>query len=277
MSKTFVRGLGLLETVGLYGPLTVTELARRTGIDVSIVSRTVSACEPDGWLVRVGGKISVGPRCALLGQVSPTTQMIRIAEPLVHAIAGATGLHVFASALVGRDVMVLASASGLGLQLPDGIGTRVPIHVMASGRAIALQLTPAELDKVVPAEPYPGVESLLGDMADSSAIPSFLAEWQPTAADQPGLARTRTEFVEELKRIRADGFARDNGELHPNIHCIAVPWSASSAPMAIACIGSRDEITSRKTRIEICLRAAAAPGAVVQDVIDAAATVPSTS
>jgi DNA-binding IclR family transcriptional regulator len=70
MSKTLLRGLGLIEQVGLHGPLTVTELARRSGIDVTIVSRTVKACEHEGWLARVDGKVGVGPRSALVGLAS---------------------------------------------------------------------------------------------------------------------------------------------------------------------------------------------------------------
>jgi hypothetical protein len=53
MSKTLVRGLELIEDRGLYGPMTISELARRSGVHVSIVSLTVSMLEPEGWVVRV--------------------------------------------------------------------------------------------------------------------------------------------------------------------------------------------------------------------------------
>ena len=62
MSSTFIRGLALLETIDLYGPITVTELAQRTGVDKSTVSRTLAACEPDGWVVRTEGRVALGPR-----------------------------------------------------------------------------------------------------------------------------------------------------------------------------------------------------------------------
>ena len=109
MSKTLLRGLGLIEVVDLQGPLTISEIARHTGIELSTVSRTVAACEPDGWLVRVDGRIATGPRCALLGLTSPATRAIRAAEPLVRAITAAVGVTTTASTLAGRDVMVLAS------------------------------------------------------------------------------------------------------------------------------------------------------------------------
>ena len=71
MSQTLLRGLDLIEEVGRSGPMTVTELSRRTGIHITIVSRTIKACEPEGWLVRVDGKVLPGPRSALLGLTSP--------------------------------------------------------------------------------------------------------------------------------------------------------------------------------------------------------------
>ena len=143
--------------VGLHGPLTITELARRTGIDTSIVSRTVSSLEPDGWLVRQQGKIQPGPRCALLAKVSPASHAIRAAEPLVSAIAAAVQVPTIASSLVGHDVMVLAAADANRPPPTGGISSRVPVHVMASGRAIASLLDADQLSKVLPSEPYPGV------------------------------------------------------------------------------------------------------------------------
>jgi DNA-binding IclR family transcriptional regulator len=170
--------------------------------------------------------------------------------------------------------MVFASATGTGQPLPSGLGTRVPIHVMAAGRAIALQLTTSQLDKVVPAEPYPGADSLLHLTESKSGLPEFMAEWHPPMAARPtNIPQNRAELTAAIARIRADGFARDHGELHPDVHCIAYPWAAYGAPSALSCVGTRDDIASRRRRIENCLRVAARPGAVAQDVIDAAATV----
>ena len=274
VAKTLLRGLDLIEVVGLHGPLTVTELARRTGIDVSIVSRTVSSLEPDGWLVRQHGKIQPGPRCALLAQLSPASQAIRIAEPLVAAIAGATQVATIASGLVGRDVMVLASADANRPAATVGIMSRVPVHVMAAGRAIATLLDPAVLSRVLPPEPYPGAESVIDDLDAASSLPSMLAAFQAPAVDKRSLPANRAELDAVLRRIRTDGFSRDDGEIHPGVHCIAVPWAAPGGiPSAIACIGSRDDVITRTAVIETCLRAASQPGTGPADVIRAASNV----
>ena len=274
MSKTLLRGLDLIEVVGLHGPMTITELARRTGIDITIVSRTVSACEPDGWLARVDGKIFAGPRCALLGLASPASHAIRLAEPLVHAIAGATGVATIASALVGHDVMVLASAIGSGPPLTVGISSRVPIHVMASGRAIAMQLPAEELTRLLPSEPYADADSVIDSLHIASPVTAFLASYQLSGGGASGVPRTRVELEADLSRSRTRGFAVDNGEVHPSIFCVAAPWPTAGLPASISCIGNRDEITAQMHLIEDCLRTATQPGATSHDIIQTAAAAP---
>ncbi len=139
MAKTLVRGLELIEDLGRHGPMTISDLARRNGIHVSIVSRTVAMLEPEGWMVRVDGKIAPGPRCALLGLISPAGRTVRQAESFVKALAAVTGVATAASGLIGRDVMILSASSAAGTEFPDGFSSRLPVYVMAAGRAIAAQ------------------------------------------------------------------------------------------------------------------------------------------
>jgi DNA-binding IclR family transcriptional regulator len=272
MSKTLLRGLGLIELVGLHGPLTVTEIARRTGTDLSIVSRTVAACEPDGWLLRASGKVLVGPRCALLGLTSPASGAIRRAEPLVRAIAAAAGVTASASALVGREVMIIAAATaGTTPALIAGVPSRVPVHLMADGRAIAAQLDPGTLAGVLPAEPYPTAEQLIASLDTGSVLPEFVAALPRADAGENRGPATRAELDAMLAGIRSEGFCRDTGQVNSRIHCISRPWPAAGLPSAITCIGGRDEISERRAIIEACLAAATDPGATAQDVVRAAA------
>ena len=270
MPKTLLRGLDLMEIVDMSGPLTISEIARQLGIDVSTVSRTVAACERDGWLVRHEGRIAVGPRCALLGLNSPATRAIRAAEPLVHAITAAAGVGATASALVGAQTMILASAvvsgGAAGPAIPVGTPSRIPVYVLADGLAIAAQLSPAHLDAILPAEPYPG----LPVTGTASAVAGFVAAFPGAAGGEPAMVRTRRRLDGQLNAIRADGFSRDPGTLHPSIGCIARPWPAAGLPAAIACVGQRDEIASRRALIEACLTAATEPGATSHEVIRAA-------
>ncbi len=271
MSKTLLRGLDLIEEVGRHGPLTITELSRRTGVDITIVSRTVKACEPGGWLVRVDGKVLPGPRCALLGLASPVSRTIAEAEPLVRAVAAVTGLPASADGLVGRDLMMLTSFGTAGAGDLSGALTRIPVYVMAAGRAIAAQLSPEQLDAVLPAEPYPGAEELLASLNQIAPTSAYLAGLHPDRDPGGALPRTRAELEAALEPIRDGEFARDHGGVHPSIHCIAAPWPTDTLPAAFACFGSREKIEAAAPLIESTLRAATRPGATAQDVIDAAA------
>jgi DNA-binding IclR family transcriptional regulator len=272
MAKTLIRGLELIEEVGRRGPLTITDLARQSGVHITIVSRTVSALEPAGWLTRVDGKIVTGPRCAILGLSSPVTATIREAEPLVKAIAGVTGVQASAAGLVGQDLMTLTSSGGAELAgVPDGLLSQMPVYVMAAGRAVAAQLSAEELDALLPAEPFPDAREVLGVLSGSAALPTYLAGFGPGVEPGGSLPRTRAELDASLAGIRESGLARDEGELHPGVHCVAVPWPTASLAGALACFGDRAAIEDSAAMIEACLKAAARPGAGSRDVIEAAA------
>lgn len=235
MSKTLLRGLELIEAIGLHGPLTVTELSKRTGIDITIVSRTVSACEPRGWLTKQDGKITVGPRCAVLGLTSPVSQAIQSAEPIVRAIAGVTGTAVTANGLVGHDVMIFASSDGAASDLPQGVLSRTPVHVLAAGRAIAAHLPGEVLDELLDPEPFPDAAQVLASIARSTSLSTSLVDF---GADISRIAPTPTNRVEletELEEIRATGFARDHGGIHPSLRCIAAWWPNTAMPATWWC------------------------------------------
>jgi DNA-binding IclR family transcriptional regulator len=284
LSKTLLNRLAMFEILDTYGPLTTTELAQRSGLDITVVSRTVAACEPDGWLVRLGGRIALGPRLTLLGHAGPLADVIALAAPLVHAIAGVTGVLSHAYALVGRESVLIATADGRARGGPAGLSTHAPLYATAAGRAIAIQLDPAQLGSLLPAEPYPNPEELIATMVGTSAETLFNAP--SNSPDVRGefatstLARTRRELETQLDVVRSEWFSLDGGALDPGLHCIAVPWSHSVLPLSLACLGSPEDIDGNAALIQTALRAAAAPGATARSVVAAAAvsiTPPSTA
>jgi IclR family transcriptional regulator, acetate operon repressor len=268
MSKTLMRGLGLLETIDLHGPITITELARLSGIDTSIVSRTVSALERDGWIVRNEAKVELGPRAALLGHSSAAALAVRRAEPLVHAVAGATGLLTQAYGLVGTRAAVLAAAGGRGPSTPVGLGTSVPLFATAAGRIVATQLPSAELDRRLPPEPYPDPGPELASLVGFPSLAGALLE-QPgdTLAGDSTIATDRGQLDAQLEQIRAAGVAIDSGELHPEMGCMAMPWPRAGIPAAIACMGSPADIVAADTLVRAALAAAISPRATPEEVL----------
>ncbi len=271
MSKTLLRGLELIEEVDRGGPLTIGELARRTGIHLSIVSRTVSALDHEGWLAKSENVVSIGPRASLLGLTSPEARAIRAAEPMVRALTGVTGLSAQAAGLIGGETMVLTSFGIDGAGSNSGMVGRLPLHVLAAGRAVAAQLPAERLDQILPADPYPGAAEVYASLLAGDPLPAHLAVLPP-ADGGATLPRNRAELDGALEEVRTTGFSRDHGAFHPAIHCIAVPWPTAGLPASFACFGSRAEIEEKGALVERCLLAAARPGAEPTDVAAAAAS-----
>ncbi len=272
MSKTFMRGLALLEAIDRWGPITVTELARHLGIDKAIVSRMVTACQRDGWVIRHEGRIVLGPRASLLGHGGPMDQSVRQAEPLVHAIAGVTGLMTQAYGLVGTQAVAFASAKGPGPSLNPGLGTFTPLWVTAAGRSIAAQLDEATLDAILPSDPLPDTRDVIAGLG-----PEFVAYLSstvdPDEDTHPALPRTHAELRRELEAIRRDGIASDPGQLSPQIACIAVPWHHAALPAALACVGPATDIARSRVLITTLLKAAVKRTATAHSITTAAAEI----
>jgi DNA-binding IclR family transcriptional regulator len=276
MTSTFMRGLGLLEVIDRHGPITVTQLARRTGIDLGTVSRTVTACAADGWVVKTERGVMLGPRAALLGRSGHGADVITTAEPLVHTIAGITGLTTHAYGLVGTSVVLLAYANGRTEQLMLGEAVPGLLSVTAAGRAVAAQLDPASLDTLLPPEPFPGqadfIESTRG-LIDVPLTGRLTDEHRPPHPSS--VPTTRPELDHQLEQIRATGAAYDHGDLHPAMACIAVPWPHPTLPAALACLGHPADVAAAEALVLRCLTAATTAAATPREVIAAAADTPS--
>lgn len=267
-----LRGLQVLETLDVHGPLTITEIARLIGRDKSWVSRIVSACEPDGWIVREHGRVTLGPRTALLAHRSPAADLIRRAQPLVEALAGITGLTAQAYGLVGRHATVLAAAGGSTPLSSLGVGMSTSLVATAAGQVIAAQLEPEQLDRLLPPEPYPDpLVELLANPGYMAFATGRFAAVKPADGNRSRVPGNRRELDEALAEVNESGMALDEGNVHPQIACVAVPWPGSGDVAALTCMGSPAEIAASVALARTVLDAAAVPGATREDIVSAAA------
>lgn len=263
--------LAMLEELDVGGSLTIGELARRSGLDVSVVSRTVSALEKDGWVVRLNGRVMIGPRATLLGRGGPFADVIACAAPLVHAVAGVTGLTTHAYGLIGSESVAISAATGRARTGPTGLAVKAPLYATAGGRAIAAQLNPDQLDLLLPPDPFPDASALVASLHGTSAeffVVSLVGEAVPAPTR---LARNRAELALQLENVRRQRVAFDAGAINPAIHCIAVPWPQSAMPASLACIGPAEALVANRDLTVRALALAARPGATPQTVFAAAA------
>src|SRR5258707_500945 len=84
-------------------------------------SRAAAAGEGEGWRPRTAARVTMGPRVTLLGHASPFADVIAGAAPLVHAVAGVTGLLTHAYSLIGASSVLIAAGPGRGPGIPPGL------------------------------------------------------------------------------------------------------------------------------------------------------------
>ncbi|MEO6117329.1 MAG: IclR family transcriptional regulator C-terminal domain-containing protein [Pseudolysinimonas sp.] len=245
MSQALLRGLALMEAVGQQ-PGAISELARRLGLDKAIISRLVTSAEADGWLVRTGGVVSLGPRAAALGAASPARSFERHAAEIAHAVAGCTGLDAMVYQFAGDRAHLLAMSTGLRpVDIGDTDVYPFPLFGTAIGLSLAAQLTDPEI---------------------AALLPEVLPAYTPrTATDHDEVAR-------RIEAIRRGEAAREAGEFAEAVGCFALPWlhNSTHVPTAISCLGPLDEVVADEDLIVRVLRAAASPGATRATIVVAA-------
>jgi DNA-binding IclR family transcriptional regulator len=180
-------------------------------------------------------------------------------------------------ALVGTRATVLAAAGSSYPLVSVGVGMSISLVATAAGQVIATQLDPARLERLLPAEPFPN------PLAELLANPGYVAFAsgrfasgrfaRASAADEAPLAvpRDRAQFDARLALVREQGYAIDQGDLHPEIGCIAVPWIGGTDSAALTCMGAPSEVAAAQELALRVLNAAVAPGATREDVVAAAA------
>jgi IclR family acetate operon transcriptional repressor len=204
---TNLRLLLLLEEVAASGvPVTPTEVNSRLGLPKPTVHRLFSTLEDEGFLQRDidGRSYSPGARLRRLSVNVLSSLRIRAARVAVlSALAHEVG-ETCNIATPDRDAMVyldrVETKWPLRIQLP--IGTTVPFHCTASGKMYLSSLRPSHLDQYLNAAP-------------------LARQTDKTMTDVVGL-------LEELKAIKAQGFATDAEEFMDGMVAMAVPITDES-------------------------------------------------
>ena len=146
------RGLSLLELFSVEdSQLSVSEMARRSGIPKSTTHRLVADLLAWGALERTPGGVRLGVRMFELGHLVPTQRSLReLAVPFAHNLNEVTGLTSNLAMRVGQDVVYLEKVSSRTLQVPHSrAGGRLPLHCTALGKAILAYSAPAFIESVL--------------------------------------------------------------------------------------------------------------------------------
>jgi DNA-binding IclR family transcriptional regulator len=212
VTLTLERGLQMLRAFHAdRAPLTNGELASRTGLSRSAVSRLTSTLLHEGYIRRIAG----GPRFELatgvfgIGEAYLATNPItRRAEPLMQKLADQLGVAVALAVPDDLDMLYIAhrcSARISTLQL--GVGSLLPMDSTAVGRAWLWGLAEPERNRHV---------TRLLDAAGSRS-------WE-----------VRTAIETAFEDLYSTGVCMAVGEYQRNAYGIALPVTIGRAKIAMA-------------------------------------------
>lgn len=155
-SKTVDRALFLLRAVGEHGPTSSADLARRTGLNRTVVHRLLATLEQHGFVRRSADGYGIGMAVMELGDRVELTVRER-ARPVLERLAGEFGETAVLSVADGGEVVALDQVFGGRhmVQVRYQPGFRHPLTLGAHGRAILAFADQAATQAALAAVPDP--------------------------------------------------------------------------------------------------------------------------
>lgn len=228
-SGTLARGLTILELVGAHGRVGVAEIATALGISRSAAYRLVSQLRDRGFLVvDPGGEgVQLGGNTLRVGlQALGGPDLIQLAASrLRHLVSEVRETAFLATVDQDSVVYVLQEMGPYAVTMTAKPGSRRPLHCTGLGKAYLAALDPCDRTSLV--------ETL--DLAPIT---------EATITDE-------TALHVEIDATRARGYAIDDGELQPDVRCIAAAVRDHlGLPVASISVGGpRDRITRHEPEI----------------------------
>ncbi|MDS0221727.1 IclR family transcriptional regulator [Haloarcula sp. S1AR25-5A] len=177
----------------------VTELSRHLDLPKSTIHNYLSTLEQEEYIVNDGGQYRVGLRFLELGAYSRHQQkLFRIAKPEVDRLASETG--ELANVLVeehGRGTYLYRARGEQAVQVKAHVGTRVPLHSTALGKAILAHLPPERVETI--------------------------SQRHGLGSENDEAASTLDELRADLETVRETGVAFDDEERLDGLRCVAAP------------------------------------------------------
>jgi DNA-binding IclR family transcriptional regulator len=191
-ARNTLRVLGYLAQRS--GPVRAATLARDLGLPRSSVYQLIAVMMDEGFLVHYPEDQAYG-LSGLLSEIgnssSRTARIGQLAGPLLERLVTQSPIPVVAhlATLTGSDVIYIAKVQGFRAPTTvSRIGVRLPAHLTATGRSLLAALPSSQVTALYPHD----------------------ADLILRAGAGP---RTRAQLDDILQRCRADGWAREDGEI----------------------------------------------------------------
>lgn len=197
--SVLARGVRIVEAFGLDDSvLSVSDIARRSGLHVATASRLIEELVSCGWLEREGRRVRVGVRLwEVACRASPTVGLREAAMPFLEDLHAVVGHDAQLGVLEGDEVLFVERLSAPGVVVNySRIAGRLPLHASSSG-LVLLAHAPAERQEQV----------MRG----------------PMTIYTERTIRTERDLRSTLAEVRRQGFAFCAGHIYPETTGIAAP------------------------------------------------------
>lgn len=178
---------------------TLSELAGALGYGKSTVHGLLRSLEGVGWLERNGRGFQIGSGLSALAlRASRVRQFAVLARPFMEALAKRLGETVLVGARQGNAMVILDCVEGSGdMRLASRPGMELPIFAAATGKILLAEMTHEEAASALAA----------------TELPHFTNR---SITD-------RAQFLAEVERARAVGYATDDEEYLSGVRAVAAP------------------------------------------------------
>jgi IclR family transcriptional regulator, acetate operon repressor len=197
--RVIARAADILKTLGQHPEgLTLREIANQVNLPRSTVQRIVKALDDANFVIAASptSGVRLGPALTLLAGSAKQIDIVQICRPLLIKLNKDCGETVDFAVLGNDKAVVVDQIPGIHrLVAVTAIGSSLPLHASASGKALLAQLPAHELASL--RKRYRLVQFTKNTLRDWAALEA------------------------ELAQIRRDGIAYDQEECFAGIRCVA--------------------------------------------------------
>lgn len=151
--KTSQTVFGIIETINQYGSVTLSELAEVHEKAPSTIHDHLSTLESLEYIVREGNQYRLSLRFLDLGMESrDRINLVKTAQPILRQLADETGEVAWLYMEEYGYAVVLDHARGdRAVRVIGRIGSRKPMHITSSGKAILAYLPEKRVEEIIQA------------------------------------------------------------------------------------------------------------------------------
>lgn len=196
------RAFDILDALSGDSPVrSLNDLCAAVDLHKSTTHRLLQSLEARRYVERTasGNEYRLGLRLFELGMHAVSRlSYVELARPHLERLAQVSGETAHLGILRQGEMVSLVYAAGpQALHMPSTVGRRTPVHCSSQGKVVLASLTEAAVDEIF--------------------------KQKKPAQLTPKTICSLARFLQELKRVRARGFAVDDEEFERGLRCIGAP------------------------------------------------------